>query len=414
MIITLTRRTVPMFIGIAFGLFFVLSCSTFKNTGINNAEESYNSGDYADARENIDQQIRNNPEDSEAFILKLKILNKLATGTNPVKDRAPVFREMTETAGMLKINEAEHPYTEKADSILHQAWNKEQQAGIKLLQQDQSHVYQENFNEIVNHFRNALILKPENETTYNLLATTYYRHGDIDKAIKTIDEASGYITVLSNELNSKLAYLNLESGNIAEAIEIYQRLLDSDPDNKNYQHGLVNSYILGHHHEESISVLEKMMKEGVDDNLYKEALASELLFKFNEELENSLSDDTVMAGDISVSQLTDIYNRVEKLNSERNPRQEADFGSNYTIAGLYNNSAKNLFQLAGRISSENSSKAEKLEVLGKNFLQSSLPYWEKLANEYPDNPDIIKSLYQVYVKLEMKENAESIRSNYNF
>jgi len=412
MIITYTRRAVPMLIGIAFGIFFAVSCGTFKTTEVNNAEEAFNGGNYAEARENIDRQIRNNPDDSEAIILKLKILKELAENTKPVKNRASLFHEMAETAGIFQITEAASSYTERADSILQQAWNNEQQAGIKLLQQDQSGEYKQYFDEIVNHFRNALVLRQDNETTYNLLATTYYRHGDVDKAIETINEASGYISELSDELNSKLAYLNLESGNIAEAIEIYERLLNSDPGNKNYQHGLVNSYILGHHHDESIRILEKLVDSGIDDNAYREALASELLFKFNEDLENRLSVES--AENVSVSQLTEVYNKVEKLNSERNPRQEADFESNYAIAGLYKNSAKNLFLLAGVIADKDSSKAGQLKLLGKNFLHSSLHYWEKLVNEYPDNPDIVKNLYQVYIELEMNENAESIRSNYNF
>ena len=87
------------------------------------------------------------------------------------------------------IDASEHILTE-ADSVLHTARNREQQSGIELLQQDESDHYDQNFEEIIHHLENALILDSLNETAYNLKATTYYRHGNIDKAVTTLETAS--------------------------------------------------------------------------------------------------------------------------------------------------------------------------------------------------------------------------------
>ncbi|MDR9365242.1 MAG: hypothetical protein RI575_07890 [Balneolaceae bacterium] len=50
----------------------------------------------------------------------------------------------------------------------------------------------------------------------------------------------------------------------------------------------------------------------------------------------------------------------------------------------------------------------------QSFMEYALPLWERLAEINSDNLGYINNLYQVYLELDMQEEAESIERSYNF
>ena len=407
-----TRTAIPILAGIAFGIFFATACATFHSP-LEKAEQNFNEKKYDLALQKLNQHIQVHPDDADALLYKLRVLDESAQSFDFPSDRSGIYREMKNTSESLHfIDASEHILTE-ADSVLHTARNREQQSGIELLQQDESDVYDQNFEEIIHHLENALILDSLNETAYNLKATTYYRHGNIDKAVTTLETASEIIPEPSEELLEKLAYFNLESGKIEGTVEGYKNLLESSPDNQNYLHGLANAYILGELHENAIELLEDLTRENPDNDIYKRVLASEILFNLNNKIGNALTDEKVTA-DLTAERIALLYTKVEDLNSDTAVRQVSDFEITHSAAGLYKNSAFLIYELAGFVSAESEDEAEELRRIADNFLRSSLSVWEKLAENNPDNTDVLKNLYQVYIQLDMMNDADMIRKNYNF
>jgi len=412
MIYTTTRKTVPVLVGIVFGIFFATACATFVSP-LEKAEQNFNEKNYDAALQNLNQYIQEHPNDAEALLYKLRVLDESAKSFPSPAERAGTYREMKKTSESIYFIDASDQTITEADSVLNTARNREQQNGIELLQKDESEVYDQNFEEIIHHLDNALILDSLNETVYNLKATTYYRHGDIDKALSTLETGVEILPEASDELIEKLAYFYLESGKIDNAIRSYENLLENSPENQNYLHGLVNSYILGNQHGNAIELLENLVADDPDNELYKQTLASEILFDLNEKIGKALTEKEVTTG-LTAERITLLYTRVEDLNSERSVRQVSDFESNHSVAGLYKNSAFRIYELARFVSSENEDEANDLRRVADNFLRSSLSVWEKLAEDNPENTDVARNLYQVYVQLNMKDNADMIRETYNF
>jgi tetratricopeptide (TPR) repeat protein len=412
MIYTTTRKTVPVLIGIVFGIFFATACATFISP-LEKAEQNFNEKNYDAALQNLNQYIQEHPNDAEALLYKLRVLDESAKSLASPSERTGIYRDMKNTSESIHFMDASEETITEADSVIAIARNREQQNGIELLQKDESEVYDQNFEEIIYHLENALILDSRNETVYNLKATTYYRHGDIDKALSTLETGVEILPEASDELIEKLAYFYLESGKIDNAIRSYENLLENSPENQNYLHGLVNSYILGNQHGNAIELLENLVTDNPDNELYKQTLASEILFDLNEKIDKALTEKEVTTG-LTAERITLLYTRVEDLNSERSVRQVSDFESNHSVAGSYKNSAFRIYELANFVSDENEDEADDLRRVADNFLRSSLSVWEKLAEDNPENTDVARNLYQVYVQLNMKDNADMIRKNYNF
>lgn len=412
MIYTKTRTATPVFIGIAFGVFFATACATFHSP-LEKAEQNFNEKNYTAALQSLNQHIQDHPNDADALLYKLRVLDESAKSFSSPADRADTYMEMKKTSESIYFIDASDQAIAEADSVLNTARNREQQRGVELLQQDESDIYDQNFEEIIHHLENALILDSLNETAYNLKATTYYRHGDINKAVTTLETASEVIPELPDELLEKLAYFYLESGKIEDAIQGYKNLLESSPNNQNHLHGLANAYILGEQHKNAIELLENLTRENPDNDIYKRALASEVLFDLNNRLESALSEKE-FSSDLSSDRIALLYTKIEELNSEITVQQVSDFESSHSVAGLYKNSAFQIYELSGLVSAENRDEAEELRRVADNFLRSSLTVWEKLAENNPDNTDVLRNLYQIYVQLDMKDNADMIRKNYNF
>ncbi len=82
----------------------------------------------------------------------------------------------------------------------------------------------------------------------------------------------------------------------------------------------------------------------------------------------------------------------------------------FITAAFYKNTAGNLIDLA------DSNSDELAEILHDNaieLLTRSIPVWEEVADRYPENPEIWKSMYQIYTQLDMNEEAENARSRAN-
>jgi pentatricopeptide repeat protein len=288
----------------------------------------------------------------------------------------------------------------------------EQSAGVRLLQQDGTDTFDEHFTNVITHFTNAVTIIPDSVVTYNLMATTYYRHGNLSEAISTLEaiEENGFTR--PPETCEKLAYLYLEAGQIDRSVEIYETLSANNPDSEIYQQGLVNSYILGDMHTDAIALLEELTGVYPNRVQYREALATERFYIMRQSIREELQDpgfenysDSELDDMLTqLNEISEIYRDIDETLPSSEERQQR-------IAAFYVSSANLLDEL---LPFTNESQNDHLSEQQETYLRASIPYWQTLYEANSDRSAYAYSLIEVYNKLGMEHEAELLEQQINF
>lgn len=403
----LSTRMVSMLL--TFGIFFALSCSTFK-TSSDTAASLYESGNYENALETVNLQIEDSPNNQELRILKAEILQKIAVENYQPENRESVYSNLRNTTD--EINFSTNRYRTKTDSILNSAWMHEQSAGVRLLQQDGTDNFDQHFERVIAHFTNAVTIIPDSIVTYNLMATTYYRHGNLSEAITTLEAIEEQGFTRPPETCEKLAYLYLEAGQIDQSVEIYETLSANNPDSEIYQQGLVNSYILSDRHSDAIALLEELTGVYPNRVQYREALATERFYLMRQNILEETQDpgfDNYSDGEVEelLSQLNDIssiYKDIDETLPSSEERQQR-------IAAFYVSAADLIEELQNHAGD---SMSERLSEQEETYLRESIPYWQTLYEANSDRAAYAYSLIEVYSELGMESEAELLEQQINF
>jgi len=394
---------------LTFGIFFALSCSTFQSS-TESPQSLFEAGSYDSALQSVNDEIRDNPEDLDLQLLKATILQKVAVENYQPENRKSVYRNLRSTAD--EISFKTDVYQNRTDSILTSAWMHEQSAGVRLLQQDGTSTFDEHFDTVIAHFKNAVTIIPDSIVTYNLMATTYYRHGNLSKAISTLEsiEETGYSR--PPETCEKLAYLYLEAGRIDESIEIYEMLSANHPDTEIYQQGLVNSYILGDMHTDAIALLEDLTGVYPNRVQYREALATERFYLLQRQVSNDIeSAGSEALSDSEIDQIIDQLNEISSMYRDIDETLPSSEERQQRIAAFFVSSA-DLLEEIRPVSDE--SIETRLSDQRETFLRASIPYWQTLYEANSDRSAYAYSLIEVYNELGMEDEAELLQQQVNF
>jgi len=394
---------------LTFGIFFALSCSTFQSS-TESPQSLYEAGSYENALQSVNDQIRDNPEDLDLQLLKASILQKIAVENYQPENRTSVYTNLKNTTD--EISFKTDTYQDRTDSILTSAWMHEQSAGVRLLQQDGTSTFDEHFDTVIAHFKNAVTIIPDSIVTYNLMATTYYRHGNLSEAISTLEsiEETGYSR--PPETCEKLAYLYLEAGRIDESIEIYEMLSANHPDTEIYQQGLVNSYILGDMHTDAIALLEDLTGVYPNRVQYREALATERFYLLQRQVSNDIeSAGSEALSDSEIDQIIDQLNEISSMYRDIDETLPSSEERQQRIAAFFVSSA-DLLEEIRPVSDE--SIETRLSDQRETFLRASIPYWQTLYEANSDRSAYAYSLIEVYNELGMEDEAELLQQQVNF
>ncbi len=391
---------------LAFGIFFAFSCSTTETT-VTNQQNSSPVQSYDQQLQELNYRIAESPGQGELYIKKAKILSEYsATFSNPAQ-RLPLYRNLKD------LSLSDQGNLPEIEAIIKSAWNKEHSSGLRELQEQTETNLQEHPS-IIAHFDNAITLIPDSLQTYFLKATTLYRTGNLHDAIGTLETAKNFTAENHSEIDEKIAYLNLESGNVQEAISMYNQLAETYPDVEHYQNGLINALIINEQHEDAITMLRELSETYPVRFFYRESLATETYFLVKKESESLLQSDPDQTNisenlDRIISYLDESHELFNSLSSQIPVHEEGTL----RIAAFYKNSAI----LLGTLTDELPLKQDEQEMLEDryiNFLEHSLPLWERLTEMNPDNMDYILNLQEVYRTLGMDEEADAIERSITF
>lgn len=385
-----------------FGIFFAPACSTLYNTS-ENPETYLENRELTKAYNAVEEQIRENPENTDLLLLRARILNDIAIDKDNPADRHSDYENLKNSTDEIRFRTDQ--YNSRIDSMLISSWTFEQQEGVKLLQQENSEDFQQKSDRATAHFRNAITLIPDSTVTYSLKATTHYKNGDTYNAIETLENGREFGADFGPELQEKLSYLYLEAGKFEKSVSLYMSLVEEYPENSKYIHGLVNALILKEDHRESISLLRELIEQHPERNEYQEALAAELYFAESRKIsdQNEFTFEDVEEIIEKFDDISTIYEDLKLINS----RSEESL---FRAASFYSNSANHLLHLNESVEDSDNQIAEQ----HIKYLELSIPYWQALTEILPDSIQYAEQLYRVYRMLDMDNEADLLYQQLNF
>ncbi len=398
-----TRMASTLF---AFGIFFTLSCAQLGLTS-SDEEQVYTSTEYEQQLEQVSEELTRNPGDAELEKKKAEILASIAANTSVPDQRNAIYANLRELGDTQILRDGESQ--PEIDNLIRTAWTNEQSEGVRLLQQEQDDMSDHTFGTVISHFENAITLNPDSLNTYSLLANTYYRHGDFNDAIHTLERSLERSQAAKPQIREKLAYLYLESGDIESSIELYTSLVDENPGDAHIRHGLANAHILDMNHAKAIEILRPLTEQYNTRYEYHEALASQLYFRFAEQAGTILQENESPSDEdaqLLIMMLEEADSIFETLSGVLPFHEEQKLRT----ATFYKNSAAMLNRLSTFADGE---IREGFYAMHQDFLDKALPAWEALAENHPENIDYIRALIDVYSELGMDDDAESLKRSYN-
>ena len=385
---------------LAFGIFFTLSCTVFDRT----SDSSSNATNTQQQLEEVNQRLSDNPDDLDLQQQKGELLVQLAFEREHPSQRTPLYRNFKD---LYSEQSADQERFDDWESLKTKAWTEEQSTGVRILQQGQSDLEAVDTDLIATHFENAILLNPDSVSTYNLLSNLYYRTGQLSKAISTLEEAYSISDEDEPSILEKLAYLNLESGNIEESIEMYSELVRSNPSGQ-VLNGLANAYMLNQQHSEAIEILRDLTEQYPTRYEYSEALAAQLYYVVANQL-TSATDQSLTA-----EQSDELFSKIDEIDSifdslsDNLPLSEEQM---VRSGAFYKNTASLLSKLS---SFDNENIQNRVESKYITLLEKGMPVWESLFESNPENLLYIDALYEIYIELDMDEEAEALQRSSNF
>lgn len=397
---------------LAFGFFFFASCTTSLST-LEQAQLSFDNGDYEKALSSVDKAIEENPKQVDLILLKAEILQNLAMEKERPEERSIFYMEMTETLNRIG-QEASGEIRQQKRGLIESSWKTEHQEGNRLFRsrvQSQESLNQTSNERISSHLGNAIVIAPDSIESYRIKASHHYNQGELNSAIETLELANRNIANLPLDMREKHAFLLLEEGRFENAIEIYTDLADSNPDSERIKHGLANAYILNGQHRESIQLLRELIERSPDDISYRQALATELFFQMQLRIRQMSNTNPDALPSDSVTEIEQYLNEAESHYRFVMEQHSSPSEVTYLTGAFYKNTASQLFQLAEELRAPLDFQVEELAL---DLLNRSVPVWQQLAETNPENSDVWRSIYQIYTRLGMTEEAEEAQSNVNF
>lgn len=393
---------------LAFGFF--ISCSTLQSSTQDSAASATPSEQQIRQQiKSLDENISSNPEQADLYFRKGKLLTKLAQKRENASERVSPYkdaRQVLEQAIKL-YNDAEEP-EDKVRDLLNVTWRLEHNQGVKFLQEENG--VQPNYEGAITHFNNATIVIPDSAISYTMKAQALYKNQQPKEAINTLEKAQRRINKPPVHLLEQLAYLYLENSDPRKAIAVYEQAESFSNRNLNLLHGLSNAYINAEEHQKAVELLEQLIKDKPQNVTYGQSLATELYFLGKSKLDsvvialrngNTLEETAFDSANILLNKSEEQFNQISDANPGNLEIQERK-------ATFYYNSASQYQKLVPFASDE---EQEQLQEKVKQYLSASVPLFESLVEQRPQNPKIWKKLYHAYSILGMNQEAENAKAN---
>lgn len=410
--ITITRIVIPI-IGITFGFF--IGCSTLSPPSQTpDAPDELTKQELKVEIASANKQIEAGQADADLYYHKGYLLTQYAQKLEEPAERTATYQELQKT-----LQKAEKLFEvanlpsgkQKVDELLKVTWSSEHNLGVQIMQSD-STLESEDYEKAATHFKNATEVLPDTAISYKMEARAYYRNGKTTQALTTLEKAKSQIEKLPPEMLEQLAFLYLETEQPARAVAIYEEAESTFSSNDlNIIHGLANAYISAGEHKKAIDLLNELVENEPDNIIYSQTLANEYYHLGSSRLSKIIDGSAPAENNEALlaeadSLFTQARQQLESSISRNNGNQELL----KAIARFYQNTAAKYQKVLTEVSDD---KKGGINEIIRDYLSSSIPVYESLAQQNPDTKDYWKNLYQVYSYLGMNKEAEEAKSKIN-
>ncbi len=277
-------------------------------------------------------------------------------------------------------------------------------------------------------------------TTYNLFfmkGLDAYNAGYIEDAYKNfymanqanmIQMDANPLAILDTGVFYNMGLMAERLGKNAEAIAVYQKLLDIKYEDKDLYTKLSNLYTEGGRADEALKILEAGRAAMPND---KDIMIAELNYYINANKLDILV--TKLESAIALDpKNTDLYfvlgtthGELIKLDST-NGKMHFDaaivaydkalaldpnrFDINLNAGALFYNTAIEMNKVMNALPLEKEKEYESLKVERNKLYSRALPYFENAYKIDPTNTDCMLALKEIYVRLDMKEKADEMKA----
>jgi Tfp pilus assembly protein PilF len=356
---------------------FFISCGSSKV----NIDQLMADNNYDQALSEIDSRLEEDPGQPDLYIKRAEITAEMAQEVNPELRKDHYNRIVDDFSASAEMG-ANETQLATIDSLRQQYWKTEHNSGLRIFEADNAdNVYQT----AKSHFLNALIIRPDAVSSYKNLAVAEFNLGNLDAAIRSLENAIDSSNEPSAELYENLGYLYLEKGNPATAAEYYEMANTDMSEDINLAYGLVNAYISNSNHEAAASMLETLVEEYPDNanlrNVYGTQLyeiTSEIMADLKEAYEEN---DTSLAEQIKM-EAVGMGEEAETQLIEAFKRDTSNTEYLESLAVFYNNLAANYLSIANVAFEDDQ---DELRNRADRLIDFATDYYGRLSEMDPNN-----------------------------
>ncbi len=418
--------------------FFFVGILASCETGdplIQEAQKNIFTQNYDTALAYLDRSIEQNPEKGLPYYYKTLTYAEMARAIPQASERKETYHNFREAALTAREKFAAQ---EKAPSeageindIILNTWGYEHNQAIEYVNNDSvKATVSDPLKVAVAHLENAVIINPDSTLSWDILAQVQSIDGNYEGAIEALNTAMEMKNPPPSIDYLRVGTYHRELSQPEEAITVLEEGVEIYPDSVQLVQVLADVYMQAGQRDKSISTIENLINRDPQNAQYRLALGTQLLQATTEiseqitanydkiyELEREIKSNK---GDKKEkqAQIDELLAKIEKLSAEMNELSERgdkelmqvtqlwpDDPKAYNFLGIsFQNKAFALYEK--RNFTSDNELANKLSDQAKGLIVEAKEYYEKAAELDPDNQSYWKSLYQIYVQLDMPEKAK--------
>lgn len=406
MILNPTTRIASLVL--AFG--FLFSC-TIVEPQLDNSVEYFEEGNYQDALKVADAVINEDPQNADAHYYRGLIHYRLAEEEASATKRHELYAEMKSSfdeALALYSGQNRSGYSDDINDLIASSWKSELESGKEILEE------RGDSETAILSLENAILIKPENIESYTYASEAYLVQDNPARAFEILDSGISNSEEVDTETLEQHAYFALQTGSYNEAFESYQKLEDTEADNLNLAHGLVNSLKQAGNHQKAASILESLIERAPDNPDYTLSYAKQLyeitLDYFDDWIEvyrdSPYSDDTQVLLEKAKESAEKAELKFENA-LELAPQSE-EAVSSYAI--FLQNMAAELSDIYTGVANEE--YRQQIQDMIDYYAEAAIESFESILEESDDPAYYWESLYQLYTFTDQQEKADKLREEF--
>ncbi len=419
-------------------MFLVWSCAGDPN--IESARLALVQQDFQEVIRAADAAIQANPENGDGYYYKGVAYASMA-GDKPadqrVEDYEQARRYLLEARERYQAQEVTSTEAQNLNDIIIETWGYEHNMGVQPLSDDIISSPEDSLRQSRHHFTNATTINPDSVLSFNLLAEVNFALGNNEEA-EAITRRIIYDMEMGDLYNYyRLAFFMIENQRDEEAIELLLEARDLYPDEIEIVQEIANAYLRGGKTDEALEVVQELIERDPANPQYRLVYSTQVyqmvqdlddqvrilhdeIYDMSREIRQKAREPGANQQEIEAMieemeekqaeanelisesfRFSDIAKEELLLALESDP-DNADIHS--TLGIVYQN--RGALMQDKRNMTEDMDEADEFDRQAREYLQKSIPHYEKAAELEPDNLDHWRSLFRVYTNLGMTEEAE--------